>query len=355
VSVKRVLRIIGKVMLAAAGVVLALTLVETVLRVADLPAQVQAPARCAATGAGYVAAYDHANLHQYYPPNSEFRICTTDFDVPYRIDELGYLGLAGGPPSGRDLLVFGDSFAFGFGVPPADAFAHRLGAYNAGLFGASYPSHAKAFARLAPLLQPKRAIWTIYPPHLISVTPLLWQTRTRFDEQADPWAFWFVGVWNQLRLSKVLLMNTGIGANTSDGYTLEWGLYDPADSRLGLDLAYEEFRKAAAAVISTANASGIDLRVVYVPSKKMLDLEIDHNRPRLVRPGATLDPGLAIRRLRAILEAEGLPAGKQVSAVSGFAASRNWRQLYFPIDAHWNAEGHAAVAEMLRATIDWSK
>src|SRR6185369_1065369 len=89
--------------------------------------------------------------------------------------------------------------------------------------------HVVAFRRIAPIIKPKRAMWILYPPHLISSTPRLWNTRRYFDQGQHPVFSFLIDVYNKTRLSTLILKTTGWGYNRSDYYSLEWSLYDSSD------------------------------------------------------------------------------------------------------------------------------
>ncbi|MBI5431817.1 MAG: hypothetical protein HZA52_03185 [Planctomycetes bacterium] len=61
-----------------------------------------------------------------YRPGAELRHATDEFDVEITIDEHGFRRQASLPARAPDVLVFGDSFAFGWGVEASETWAARL-------------------------------------------------------------------------------------------------------------------------------------------------------------------------------------------------------------------------------------
>ena len=292
-----------------------------------------------------IAAYTYAHAHAFYPPHSSVPIYADGKIAQGQVDDFGYLGT--GEPTAREceMLVFGDSFAYGFGVDGDKAFAARLRAYNAGLWGETFPTHATVLGRVAPRVRPRKAIWVLYPPHIISCTPMGWYTRTNIDTHRYPVLGWLLERLNRLKLSTLILKATGWGYNRSDYYSLEWTLYDPAES--GNDGAYEIFDKAVEEVVRLAREQRIELYTVFIPSKTQIALDLESARPLRLH-WRHLEADQPVRRMAHILASHGIDPARQFDLMDVFRKEpAAWRRNYFVSDAHLNEAGHVAAAEFL--------
>jgi hypothetical protein len=286
-------------LLSAAAVVFALISCELLLQLSGSFPDQRSP-RSAMLESAQLAAHSFANTNGHYEPGSIASIYAEGRTVSGEIDNVGYLGNRDPEAKPTEILVFGDSFAYGFGVAERDAFAAKLGGYNGGLWGEAFPMHLKVFRRIVPVLGPKLAIWAVYPPHVISCTGAGWYTRRNISKKAHPFLFALVQYYNRLTLSSLVLKVTGWGLNRPDYYSLEWDLYDPKFS--GYDEGYRQFEQAVKGITSVASNAGIQLFVLFVPSKNRIALELEGDRPRLY-PAAQLDPNVPIVRMARILEA----------------------------------------------------
>ncbi len=327
-----------------AGLFLGAALCEGLLRVLGVfPSAWPAPYRHLYPE--FQAAQDYSSHYGRYKPGSEIPVFVEGRVILGRIDELGYLGTPGRQPVEGDLLVFGDSFAYGFGVPAERAFAALMDGYNAGFWGQSFPFHAGVFNRVVPVIRPTRALWIIYPPHVITCGHG-WVTRRNVDPATHPVLAFLLACYNETRLSTLVLKATGWGANRSDYYTLEWSLYDPKDTLP--DSGYARFESAATEIVQSARRQHVQLIPVLVPSKNRIGLELEHLRPPPY-VGGPLVPGLAEERMASILERHGVPRSQQVNLMDLMrGAPQAWRGYYFKGDAHFSEAGNAAVAAYLK-------
>lgn len=340
-KLRRFFIILSTVLLAFA---LSLTFCETGLRFLNIfedtwPPQFQKYQKA------LVDAYEYANLHGYCEPYSNVPIYADGAMAFSAIDGLGYIGTGVPEPQRNDLLIFGDSFAYGFGVDSSKTFAARLCAYNAGLWGQAFPAHPGVFRRVVPVIKPKRAIWVLYPPHLISCTPRLWNTRRQFEPARHPVYGFGIDQFNKTKLSTLVLKTTGWGYNRSDYYSLEWSLYDASDDLVAP--GYVSFEQSVAEVTRIAKENHVQVIPLFVPSKTQVALALSGTRPLLYHRGP-LDADLAMERIANILERHGIPKGEQINLMDMMRdASETWHSFYFKTDAHFNETGSAAVAGFL--------
>ena len=349
--IQKLKNILPQLLLLVISTVLSLAALEVALRVFNIPPKPVIPENCQQFTQEATDAHDYADVHAAYPPNSTHTLCTSEFQVTYNFDANGYLGYAKSDVKPQSLLVLGDSFAFGFGVEPAQSFAGRLGAYDAGLWGISFPTHAEAFKQIVDVVKPRQVIWTIYPWHLISLSDGGWRARVRFDENAHPFLSQVVDFYNQTNLSSVILTATGWGVNRFDFYTLEYALYDEQDT--SMKMAYWEFEKAVKKITRLAKERNIQLIPVFIPSKSRLALDVDGRRPPLLHFGHILQGDLPTRRMSEILVRYGIPVEDQIDAFELFKdGSVDWHESYFVIDGHLNVQGNKYLADFLKRKLD---
>ncbi|HXH94231.1 MAG TPA: hypothetical protein VNN25_21825 [Thermoanaerobaculia bacterium] len=342
---KRVLFTASTVVVA---LLLALVVTEGLLRLLNLPHEQKQPAKCKPYVDGMTQAHS-TSVVGAYAPGSSYTFCTSDYQVRYTADSLGYLGVLQKDPEHRPLVVFGDSFAYGLGVEPEKSFAHLLDGYNAGLWGMSFDTHVLAFRRVIDEVNPTQAIWVLYPPHLITISDGSWMSRRVVDKKKHPLLFRAVAWFNSTKLSALLITTTGVGWNRSNYETLEYSLYDAKDQ--SLETAYSSYEAAVVQVTAMARSRGVQLIPVFVPSRTEWALAEGH-RPPLVHFGHHFDSDLAVNRMSRILEDHGVPATQQIRLRPLIAkAVPRWEDLYFKSDAHWNASGHAIVAQIIAAQL----
>jgi lysophospholipase L1-like esterase len=111
-------RLLARLALAAVGGFVALGLLEVAARV--LSSRTSGPS----TNPRYVE-HDEV-LGWRYRPGAALRHATDEFDVEIAIDEHGFRRQTSLPARAPDVLVFGDSFAFGWGVEASETWANRL-------------------------------------------------------------------------------------------------------------------------------------------------------------------------------------------------------------------------------------
>ncbi|MEM7031232.1 MAG: LamG-like jellyroll fold domain-containing protein [Chloroflexota bacterium] len=344
-------RFIGRASLLLLGVLLPLLGVEYTLRALDIPPTLEPPAHCRPFAAAKQEAYRY-NQHGSYPPNFTHAQCKTEFSISYSSDSLGYLGVNRPVAEPRSLLIIGDSFAFGYGVEQKENFASRLNAYNAGLWGRSFPLHAQVFEQIAPRLSPEKVIWIIYPNHLVSASKGGWQAPQISDTE-HPFFHQLIAYYNQTHLSTLILQATGIGWNRPNYYTKEWALYDNRSQ--DVETGYQAFETAAQRITEIAATQNINVYPVLVPSKKLLEFKQEGSGPGLLTIGRNLQADLPTNRLKQTLTNVGIPAQQIIDLEPLFRDNEiPWRELYYIEDVHWNTLGHGAVADYLSQALQLS-
>lgn len=329
------------------GLVAALFAVELFLLAFPFPKDAIKPSYCLEYDRKTVSLYTYSVSHYAYPPRTDLPNCSSDFLVVNTSDLDGYLGNSNSATK-KQTLVLGDSFAYGFGVKKEQAFASHIGAYNAGLWGNSFPNHPRVLERL--LNRGKNfdvVIWVIYPPHLITVSDGGWLTQLNVSKDEHPWLYWIVENYNKSRISKVVLATLGWGVNSSDYYTPEWSLYDVLDSYA--ETGYMKFKKAANEIKQISAAHKIKVIPLIVPSKSQVALQLNGVKP-LFKLRHKLEADFPNRRLSEILRQAGFQNDDQIILFDELIADGDkytWYKYYWTNDAHFNEDGNRFVAKII--------
>lgn len=332
-----------------ASLAISLFFVEKYLQLFPFPSDTQKPEICKSVDPINLERYKFSLSNYSYPANTDLPICTGDFFVTNKSDSDGYLG-ASIARNKHSVLVFGDSFAFGFGVKKEEAFASLIGAYNAGLWGNTFQNHAKVLNRLLQNGHTyETAFWVIYPSHLITASTGSWNSRIQIDKDKHSVLFEIIKKYNETALSKALLAGLGLGMNTVDYYTSEWSLYDETDTYT--DSGYEVLKTAAKEINRVARENNIKIIPIIISSKRQLALKADGVRPLFIPPWHKLDADLPTKKINKILQQNGFSTDDSVvmldEILSGNKRVENWKQLYFINDAHFNQMGNRYLASVL--------
>jgi hypothetical protein len=106
-----------------------------------------------------------------YPPNDEIRIAHTggDFGFTYTTDEHGFRNPSPWPER-ADVVVLGDSMAFGYGVNDGEAWTTLLAnqlsdsrVINSGLIGAAAQQYLRIYERFGQALRPDLIVFCLFP------------------------------------------------------------------------------------------------------------------------------------------------------------------------------------------------
>lgn len=329
---------------------IALATLEVSLRVLNLPyepsAQFSTPDEIAQRQAAWQMSQEQAR----YVPYSKHKLISDEFDITYTADGNGYLGRSDGLQKDKPIITVGDSFTFGYGVEPTENFSALLGAYNAGLWGNSYSQHATAYERLASIISHNQVVWTIYPPHLITLSPGAWQSNFQIPAQKGSLLECCLSVWNKSKLSSLVLIFTGLGVNRADYYNQENQLFCRTGSAQ-LKQSWQILFNAAVKMKQTSELCGATITVVIIPSKTQIFL----------RNGITPILPLGISSVKFEAEAPSdmivevlLKAGYKSGQIYTYKNQtvNDVRQLFFEKDAHWNKQGHKVYADYLNELLE---
>jgi hypothetical protein len=273
-----------------------------------------------------------------------------EFDVPVTVDADGLRDHRHVAPPDAAVLALGDSMSFGEGVGAEEAWPAVLErvagvrVYDAGVPGFGSPQMRARLQRLLPRLRP-RLVLVALSPH--------------WDEErcAEPFVYedgYIVasGYAEKLRVIDGNLYLADVKwpvVGPATAYAKRWSylarLLLPATRRAAGVLAGERRRAGhaagvlpSAAVLPSAEALAAMKRDAESAGARLLVILLDSRGPDYEADRDALEAELARR-------------GVPFVALDSLLAGADWRTLRFPHDQHWNATGHRAVGEALRAVV----
>lgn len=286
-----------------------------------------------------------------YAPQHEGRIARTDLAFGFRTDEHGFRNPSPWPERSEIVLV-GDSMAFGYGVDDEAAWSsllsHRLGnvrLINLGLPGMAPQQYLRVLERHGMALKPELVLFALFPgndlPDALNFQSWLdagspgsyldWGFRAegaaRLLEQSR--LYWFLREsWRQLGTQA-----ESITLELPDGrLQLTPALFFPRDDREdgpepGLSLVVETTVEA----LELARSRGASFLALLVPTKEHVYL-----------PPAPDAPQRRLEVLAAALEAQGVPVLDLTPALR--EAAGHGERVYFEVDGHPNVRGNEIIA-----------
>lgn len=257
-----------------------------------------------------------ARLGWRYRPNAVERHATDEFDVEVRTNSLGFRGpewsLSDGPEHAPRVLVLGDSFAFGWGVEHDESLPARLQELRPDwkVFGAGVSGYGTDQELL--LLE---ALVDRVRPDVVAVV----YCENDLYECADDVAYGkhkprFVSAGGELRLEGVPVPRPWM-----ERASLAWRAY-----------LKSRWERQFAARPRDPNAEWALVCDLY---RRMRDVLRD--RPLVVVSDQARLAGFAADE----------PGIEHVDLGSAFGADT--ARFHFPVDGHWNRDGHARAAEAL--------
>lgn len=298
-----------------------------------------------------------------YPPHGEAAQGRGESLFRYTLDEHGFRNPSPWPDS-ADIVVLGDSWTFGYGVPDGEGWVALLSeelprsrVINLGLIGSSPEQYARIFKRFGAALRPKLVVFGLFPGNDINDTRVF--TRWLEDGQASTYAEWrYSGgdgsSWQQAlrRRSYLWVLLGDLVKNRHiafSGKTIDL----EAEGRLRLvpsltarnaSLARPDnphFRHALSAIQRTrelARAAGADFVVVLYPTKEEIYLPvIGEPAPDAISPFVTA------------LAEQGIPYIDLRPTMREHA--RAGERLYFTVDGHANDKGYRVIADAVATWI----
>ena len=272
-----------------------------------------------------------ANLNAHYLTVAEdgvFHIVT---------DAQGWPGTASIPES--DIVVFGDSYAFGYGVDVEASFAECSGGVRIKAIGApayNMVQEVLLMHQLSAHLSGKLVVWFIFVGNDLhdNLTPNMYHYRMPFVREINGTGRW------EIVTSHVSPVKWPYTSARFRDFTLWDRLL--ADIHSPTFLAQRAF-SACEFLIGKGNdicrRAGARLFIMTIPDPLTLS---QRGLRRMFSRGAdpnSFDPDLPDKRIGEICSQLGIP----------FVAGRNHlqAQYYKTRDPHWNEKGHQRVAELL--------
>jgi lysophospholipase L1-like esterase len=333
-----------KLALSAASALIALLLAEIALRVLGIGA--------AGRGSAWFAGGNHPRFlfqpdaASGYTLRPGFRgeeiAGSKEFTVPVAVDGQG-LRLQPHTASGPGVLTIGDSMTFGEGVPAEATFSavleKTLGARvdNAGVPGYSSAQMLGRLRRCLSVCRPRVVVMTLSPT---------WD----LDRCAEPFVYHHGYIVAREYADRLVLIDGNL-------YLRETRL--PV---LGTLTAHAEGYSNLARLALPALAGAARRALLHPPEEKpatAADLEptarnLAQARELASRSGAAFlavmidDRGPDFRHDRHLLQARLRELGVPwVAADNQLVPKGRWKELRYPIDTHWNAQGHREVGAAL--------
>ncbi len=238
-----------------------------------------------------------------------------------------------------DVVVIGDSFAFGYGVDSERSFATgnpALAIKSIGAPGYSLVQGVLLMEQLAPRLSGKLVVWFICLENDLqdAVTPGVWRYRMPFIRRVGDQGDWEV-------VTDHVVPTVWQSPDWSWKRTLPYLCVEsPMSDRVYEGCEYLVRRAAAACA-----RAGAHLAVVTIPDMSQLT---DFGRATLATNSGTpdaFDVDLPDRRFGEICQRHGLRLVRGKDHLSA-ADYKRWEKL------HWNDEGHRKVSRLLTRLYD---
>ncbi|UCF94169.1 MAG: hypothetical protein JSW39_08425 [Desulfobacterales bacterium] len=344
------------------GLIFAVVIGESVLRFSRgiLPESVQLRIHWQEMGRQGLRSVAHPYIGFLYPPNSEGSFERGDLKFSFHTDRYGFRNKEPWPDR-ADIVVIGDSLAFGYGVGDEQSWTAivqrklpSISVINLALIGSGPPQYQRIFETFGRQLRPQLLIVVLFPDNDF------WDAK-RFDEwlkagaQGNYDAFRFLGddESDDLASLKRFLKKTYIYAllvetyrafkerrffegkvvNFGDGSRVQL-----VESQLkrqiilmqkgvpGFDLTLEAVR----GIKQTASEAGVNLLVLLFPSKEAVYLK-DKAKKDIHKP------------LKVELQREGIDFLDLAPPLQEHA--RRGEKTFYEIDGHPNQKGYEIVAD----------
>ena len=319
---------------------------------------------------------NYSLTHGFYEPNSAIDHCNQDFRYVYHIDKNG---LRQSSNEDTKTLSIGDSFTFGFGVADTKTYSYLIDSKNGGLWGNTFDVQHKSYIRNIELFHPKTVVWTIYPPHLISLTQSNWSTNCPGDFEITLDRFGiseqlfkpiqssllnksalYTLILKKLGLISIKVEDNRILINKNCYETKEVILYDkniikteylPPEKNPDINNEMEDAYAKLASILMDASLvaknEGIQLFFVIIPSKYYLN---SYGKEFLAPnyPGYEFNRDIARSRIFSLLTQAGVSNNHILDASDlEELKDNNWKKYYFRNDAHLNEDGNALIAKYI--------
>jgi GDSL-like lipase/acylhydrolase family protein len=283
----------------------------------------------------------------------------------YQTDEHGFRN----PPGllHADFVFLGDSYTEATDVPAADTFVQRVAqatgrsAVNLGVAGYCPPQELLTLRRFGLPYQPRFVVWQIFGGNDL--------------KEADRFPGWIAQPCQSTRttlisryrrdsplmrlLDRTILLEPskqyGAFLHQSDGRTVPLdilGVYSP-DLPEKYPLGWAETQRAVEQGYRLCRSRGIQLLVLFVPTREQvlapwIEFASEKARRRSLPGGVWEDERDFGHRLGAFCQRLGCAYQDSLPALRARAEEEN-RYLYFPMNHHFDRDGHEVVAQLVLA------
>ncbi|RME26088.1 MAG: hypothetical protein D6798_07350 [Deltaproteobacteria bacterium] len=369
---RRLRRILGRLALAAGGLVAGVALAEIGARLIHPAGNADLLFNAPDTTPRGLYLVDHELL---LVPAPGFSAVSRGLDhrVPLRINSVGVRGPEPGEKRGERWLAIGDSFTLATQVAEADTFEQRLAAllsapdarvevFNAGVDGYSTWQATGRYTRLDGTLQADGALLTFFLGNDLQDNerfPMLLPDARRHPEGVPiprpttaPWTAWLTRnsylyahyrVWNRARALR----------GGRDPFRQQWrdelSIFTTG-GRGRLQGLLPSTRRALQQLRDRVQRAGDRLMVAVAPPAFVVDRErvaptfevvgLDPATADLDAPGAAVLSTLSALHIPACDLTPALRAGARTD------------RMYLTYDGHWTPQGHAVVAEALATCME---
>jgi hypothetical protein len=238
-----------------------------------------------------------------------------------------------------DVVVFGDSYAFGYGVNVEDFFAERHHGVRIKAIGApayNMVQEVLLMRQLSPQLAGKLVVWFIFVGNDLhdNLTPNMYHYRMPFVREVNG-----TGSWEIVTSHVNPVQWPYISARFRDFTLWDRLLADIHSPTFLAQRAYSACEFLIGEGSAICNCAGARLLVMTIPDPLTVS---QRGLQRLFSRGAdpkSFDPDLPDRKIRKMCSKFGVL----------FVAGRNYLDArhYKTADPHWNERGHQQVAELL--------
>ena len=270
-------------------------------------------------------------------PNMNVRCVTTADPEVFHVltDAEGWPGLNSIEDS--DVVVFGDSFAFGYGIDHRDSFLARtpeLGVKAVAAPGYNLVQELILMRRLAPRLRGKLVVWAVFYGNDLydNLNPKMNAYRTPFVRQTGAKAGWEI-VTDHVNSRP---WHASKGRHQGTGKTILAALHTPGWLS---DRAFSACEFLLREARETCADAGASLVVLAIPDVRYLGQPAGRKAPEAVQAASAPNSSVPDGKLREICEMLSVPL------VLGSAHFT--RRHFRPTDPHWNGQGHERAASLI--------
>lgn len=296
-----------------------------------------------------------------YRPNFTGRLTRGDLDFTFTTDEKGFRN-SSPLPDDADIVVLGDSMAFGYGVPDDATWSHRVAMQfpdhtisNFGLIGGAPQQYLRILETEALELNPKLVLFMLFPGNDLNDAKLFQQwLEAGTDITYAEWrsAGGAPSGWRALgsltngsylmafqRAVRSSLSSSGAGETITlgDGQRVQLvpRVYD--NDALMADPEHPVFQLVMTTIEEAQRLSrrqGSHFLVLLMPTKEEVYL------PLFDKPAPAL-----IEKFRPALEAEGIPFLDLTPYLRD--RTREIGPVFFEVDGHPNVAGYQVIADVV--------